>query len=71
MWVLRLTWKLSGCGVLRYDPWVQRLCVCPDSDFFEAIRQNKLTVVTDRIKWFTRTGVMLVDGSEISADLVH
>eukprot|EP00658_Telonema_sp_P-2_P075122 TRINITY_DN6452_c0_g1_i2.p1 TRINITY_DN6452_c0_g1~~TRINITY_DN6452_c0_g1_i2.p1 ORF type:complete len:260 (+),score=46.54 TRINITY_DN6452_c0_g1_i2:600-1379(+) len=54
----------------RYNPWEQRLCVCPDGDFFGAIRAGRLTVVTDRVERFTEGGVELVGGGEIAADLV-
>ena len=39
-----------------YDPWDQRLCLVPNSDFFEAIRSGKGSVVTDTIDTFHRDG---------------
>src|SRR6185369_1809106 len=30
----------------RYDPWDQRLCFAPDADFFIAIREGRISVVT-------------------------
>ncbi len=30
----------------RYNPWDQRLCLVPDADLFEALRQGKASVVT-------------------------
>jgi cation diffusion facilitator CzcD-associated flavoprotein CzcO len=54
----------------RYNPWEQRLCVVPDGDLFEAIRQKRVSVVTDQIDTFTETGLKLRSGIELQADLV-
>ena len=54
----------------RYNPWDQRLCLVPDADFFRAIRQGKVSVVTDHIETFTETGLKLKSGTELAADLV-
>ena len=54
----------------RYNPWEQRLCLVPDGDLFNAIRDERVSVVTDRIKNFTETGVLLESGTELPADLI-
>jgi monooxygenase len=54
----------------RYNPWDQRLCLVPDADFFRAIRQGKVSVVTDHIETFTETGLKLKSGAELAADLI-
>jgi monooxygenase len=54
----------------RYDPWDQRLCVVPDRDLFDAIAQGRVSMVTDRIKTFTETGLELTSGVTLDADLV-
>ena len=54
----------------RYNPWDQRLCLVPDADFFRAIRQGKVSVVTDHIETFTETGLGLKSGAELTADLI-
>ncbi|HET9104836.1 MAG TPA: NAD(P)/FAD-dependent oxidoreductase [Solirubrobacteraceae bacterium] len=54
----------------RYDPWDQRLCVCPDGDFFRALRDGTASVHTDAIESFTETGLRLAGGEEIEADIV-
>ena len=54
----------------RYNPWDQRLCLVPDADFFRAIRQGKVAVVTDQIETFTETGIRLKSGAELPADLI-
>ena len=54
-----------------YDPWDQRLCAVPDNDFFRAIKENKASVVTDKIVSFTETGIQLEEEKEeLSADIV-
>ncbi|MBP7474820.1 MAG: NAD(P)/FAD-dependent oxidoreductase [Pyrinomonadaceae bacterium] len=54
----------------KYDPWDQRLCVVPDSDLFEAIREQKASIVTGNIETFTPTGVRLDNGEELNADII-
>jgi monooxygenase len=53
-----------------YNPWDQRLCVVPDGDLFESIRSGRATVVTDRVTWFTETGLELASGTELEAELI-
>jgi monooxygenase len=54
----------------RYNPWDQRLCLVPDGDLFEAIRESRASVVTKEIDTFTENGIRLRDGSELKADIV-
>jgi monooxygenase len=54
----------------RYDPWDQRLCVATDGDLFAAIRAGTASVVTDQVERFSATGVRLVSGAELDADVV-
>ncbi|MFZ1701881.1 MAG: NAD(P)/FAD-dependent oxidoreductase [Pyrinomonadaceae bacterium] len=53
-----------------YNPWDQRLCVVPDSDLFASVRDEKASIVTGIIETFTDTGVRLINGDEINADVV-
>ena len=53
-----------------YDPWDQRLCFVPDGDLFAALRGGRASVVTDRVETFTPTGVRLVSGRHLDADVV-
>jgi monooxygenase len=53
-----------------YNPWDQRLCLIPNSDLFEAIRSDRVSVVTDHIETFTEHGIRLVSGEELEADLI-
>lgn len=48
-----------------YDPWDQRLCVVPDGDLFDAIREGSASVVTDEIEEFTEDGIRLRDGRDL------
>ena len=54
----------------RYNPWEQRLCLVPDADLFVAIRQGRVSVVTDQVAAFTEKGLKLESGPELEADLI-
>jgi monooxygenase len=54
----------------QYEPWDQRLCLVPDSDLFNAIRDGRASVVTDHIDTFTETGLQLRSGEHLAADIV-
>ena len=54
----------------RYAPWDQRLCLVPDGDLFQSIREGRVSVVTDEIERFTPHGLRLKSGQEVEADLV-
>jgi monooxygenase len=54
----------------RYDPWDQRICLVPDGDLFAAIRTGKASVVTDVIDSFMETGIRLISGETLPADIV-
>ncbi|MBV9486912.1 MAG: NAD(P)/FAD-dependent oxidoreductase [Frankiaceae bacterium] len=53
-----------------YNPWDQRLCVVPDGDLFIAMKRGDASIVTDEIETFTKTGVKLVSGEELDADVI-
>ena len=54
----------------RYKPWDQRMCLVPNGDLFESIKNKKASVVTDQIDHFTDKGIKLKSGDELGADLV-
>jgi len=67
--------QLRGATELRhfvpkYDPWDERLCVIPDGDLFRAIREGKVSVITDEVDTFTETGIRLRSGAELAADVI-
>lgn len=53
-----------------YNPWEQRLCVVPDGDLFQAIREGKADITTDTIRRFTPNGLLLDSGKELPADVI-
>ncbi len=53
-----------------YEPWDQRMCIVPDNDFFDAISDGRVSVVTDRIDTFTETGIQLASGAHLEADMI-
>ena len=53
-----------------YKPWDQRLCLVPDSDFFNAIKDGRASIVTDHIDRFTEKGILLKSGEELEADII-
>ena len=53
-----------------YRPWQQRIALVPDGDLFAAIRSGKASVVTDGIERFDATGVRLVSGAHLDADII-
>ncbi len=54
----------------EYNPWDQRLCVVPDADLFEAMRNGKASVTTGEIETFTSGGVRLTNGETLDADII-
>ena len=53
-----------------YKPWDQRMCLVPDSDLFNAIKDNRASVVTDTIDCFTHNGITLNSGESLDADII-
>jgi monooxygenase len=53
-----------------YGVWDQRLCLAPDGDFFTAMQDGRVDVVTDHIEAFTETGISLRSGKQLETDLV-
>ena len=54
----------------HYDPWEQRLCLVPNDDLFDALRSGRASVVTDRIRTITESGILLGSGESIEADII-
>ena len=48
----------------NYNPWDQRVCLSPNGDFFEAIREKEASVVTGHIDKFVEDGVLMKDGKQ-------
>ncbi|KAB8264090.1 hypothetical protein BDV32DRAFT_160951 [Aspergillus pseudonomiae] len=54
----------------RYNPWEQRMCMCPDGDFFECLRNGSGSVATGVIESVTERGIQLQSGAELKADII-
>jgi len=54
----------------RYNPWDQRMCFVPDADLFNAMRDGRVSVVTDQIETFTENGLLLKSGQHLEADII-
>jgi cation diffusion facilitator CzcD-associated flavoprotein CzcO len=53
-----------------YNPWDQRLCLCPDGDFFKCFESGRANVVTDTIKSVVADGIELNSGEKLDADII-
>lgn len=53
-----------------YNPWDQRLCLAPNGDLFQTMREGKASVVTDTIDTFDETGILLSSGQHLDADVI-
>lgn len=54
----------------RYYPWEQRMCMCPDGDFYASLRSGKGSVKTGVIEEVTSTSIRLQSGEELPADMI-
>lgn len=54
----------------HYNPWDQRVCLCPDADFFKAIKADKASIETDHIASINETGISLASGKSLDADVI-
>ena len=54
----------------KYNPWDERLCFVPDNDFFDAVREKRVDVVTGTIQQFTPEGIQLDSGALLPADII-
>jgi cation diffusion facilitator CzcD-associated flavoprotein CzcO len=53
-----------------YNPWTQRLCYCPDGDYFRCFESGRAKIVTDTIKTVTKHGIELTSGAKLDADII-
>ena len=53
-----------------YNPWDQRMCLIPDGDLYKAIRSGTADVVTGEISSFQETGIELMSGEFLDADVI-
>jgi len=63
--------KLNPHFTPSYSPWDQRVCLCPDGDFFEALRSGKGNIATGHIETVKDNSIVLKDGAgEVEADII-
>jgi cation diffusion facilitator CzcD-associated flavoprotein CzcO len=53
-----------------YNPWEQRLCLCPDGDFFKCFNSGRASIVTDTIETVVEDGIVLSSGEKLDADII-
>ncbi|TLD38381.1 monooxygenase flavin-binding family protein-like protein [Venturia nashicola] len=53
-----------------YNPFDQRVCFCPDGDFYRALRKGKANIVTDIIQNITTTQISLQSGNNLTPDII-
>ncbi|KAK9418844.1 hypothetical protein SUNI508_07616 [Seiridium unicorne] len=53
-----------------YYPMEQRLCLCPDGNFFKALHRDNCDIVTDKIREVLGGGIMTESGLKIEADII-
>lgn len=53
-----------------YNPFEQRLCLCPDGDYFDALAQDNVEVVTDVVDTVESDGIVLKSGRKLEADVI-
>ncbi|KAE8312656.1 hypothetical protein BDV41DRAFT_577593 [Aspergillus transmontanensis] len=53
-----------------YKPWEQRLWICPDGDFYAALRNAKSSIVTGTIDMITTSSIKLTSGEELHPDII-
>lgn len=53
-----------------YRPWQQRVASVPDGDLFKSVCSGKASIVTDHIDTFTPTGLRLISGQELDAEVI-
>ncbi|KAL2211671.1 putative flavin-binding monooxygenase [Sarocladium strictum] len=54
----------------KYAPMTQRLCLTPNGEYFDALKQDNCSIVTDEIKTVTEDGIIMQSGQEIPADII-
>ncbi|KAH7042663.1 hypothetical protein B0J12DRAFT_204976 [Macrophomina phaseolina] len=51
--------------VPNYNPWEQRMCACPDGDFYKSLQEGRASVATGRIKTVTDRSIELENSERI------
>ena len=54
----------------HYNPWDQRLCISPDGDFYQTLREGKAHIATGHIDQVTSNEIILKNGERIPCDMI-
>ena len=54
----------------KYNPWDQRLCLIPDGNLYDVLKNKKAEIVTDEIIEFNEFGIHLKSGRQIDSDII-
>ncbi|KAF2725410.1 putative monooxygenase [Polychaeton citri CBS 116435] len=54
----------------NYNPFEQRMCMCPNGDFFECLRSGKASIATGHIDTVTKDTIKLKSGQELHPDII-
>ena len=53
-----------------YNPFEQRVCFCPDADFYKSLRSGKASIETGLIDTITADTIKLKSGEELHPDII-
>jgi cation diffusion facilitator CzcD-associated flavoprotein CzcO len=54
----------------KHEPMDQRICMCPDGDFFKTLAKDNCEIITDVIETVTKEGLTLKSGRKLEADVI-
>lgn len=54
----------------KYNPWEQRMCLCPGNDFFKSLNTGKASVATGVIDKVSGKTIRLKSGQELHPDII-
>ena len=54
----------------KYNPWDQRLCLIPDGNLYDVLKNKKAEIVTDEIIEFNEFGIRLKSGRQLDSDII-
>ena len=54
----------------KYTPFEQRVCFCPDADFYKSLRSGKASVETGIVDTITSDKIKLASGEELHPDII-
>ena len=69
-WHVGRGYDLDAHFTPRYGPWEQRLCLAPDGDLFDCLRDGRLGMRTGEIERIEATGIRLSTGELLPADII-